>query len=95
MNIPTPEWGIKRMKTRWGTCNIEARRIWLNLELIKKPPQSLEYLIVHELAHFFERKHSDRFTALLDKHLPRWRVFRDELNAEPLSHEKWEELSQG
>jgi predicted metal-dependent hydrolase len=95
MKIPTPEWGIKRMKTRWGTCNIEARRIWLNLELIKKPSQSLEYLIVHELAHFFERKHSDRFTALLDKHLPRWRVFRDELNAEPLSHEKWDELSQG
>ena len=54
MEIAMPAWGIKRMKPKWGTCNIEARRIWLNLELIKKPPQCLEYIVVHELAHFFE-----------------------------------------
>lgn len=89
MEIPVPAWGIKRMKTKWGTCNIEARRIWLNLELIKKPPQCLEYIVVHELAHFFERNHSDRFVAFMDRLLPKWRSLRDELNAEPLSHEEW------
>ncbi|MDP9131216.1 MAG: M48 family metallopeptidase [Candidatus Binatota bacterium] len=89
MKVPAPAWGIKRMKTKWGSCNIEARRIWLNLELIKKPPQCLEYIIVHELAHLFERRHSDRFIELLDRTLPNWRAVRDELNAEPLSHESW------
>lgn len=89
MEIPVPAWGIKRMKTKWGTCNIEARRVWLNLELIKKPPQCLEYIVVHELAHFFERNHSDRFVAFMDRLLPHWRSLRDELNAEPLSHEDW------
>ena len=90
MNIPIPAWGIKRMKTKWGTCNIKARRIWLNLELIKKPPQCLDYVIVHELAHFFERNHTDRFVALMDRLLPHWRLLRDELSAEPLSHEDWD-----
>ena len=87
--IEPPLWGIKRMKTKWGSCNIEARRIWLNLELIKKPPHCLEYIIVHELAHFFERNHTDRFVALMDRMLPQWRTVRDELNAEPLAHEEW------
>lgn len=90
MEIPTPASGIKRMKTKWGTCNPEARRIWLNLELIKKPPRCLDYIVVHELAHFFDRSHSDRFVALMDRLMPQWRLVRDELNAEPLSHEKWE-----
>lgn len=89
--IGLPEWGVKRMKTKWGTCNIEAKRIWLNLELVKKPPQCLEYVIVHELAHFFERNHSDRFVALLDQKLPQWRLIRDELNSAPLAHEEWKE----
>lgn len=87
--IPEPVWGIKRMKTKWGTCNAEARRVWLNLELIKKPPHCLEYVVVHELAHFFERNHSDRFVSLLDRMLPQWRIYRDELSAEPLAHEEW------
>lgn len=87
--IATPIWGIKRMKTKWGTCNIEARRVWLNLELIKKPPRCLEYVIIHELAHFFERSHSERFVVLLDRMLPQWRIIRGELNAEPLAHEDW------
>jgi predicted metal-dependent hydrolase len=89
MEIQMPAWGIKKMKTKWGTCNTEARRIWLNLELIKKPPQCLEYIVVHELAHFFERSHSDRFVSTMDKAMPTWRLVRDELNAEPLSHEAW------
>ena len=89
MEIPMPAWGIKRMKTKWGTCNIEARRIWLNLELIKKPPQCLEYVVVHEMIHLFERRHSDLFVSLLDKHFPQWRSVREELNHEPLADEKW------
>ncbi len=90
MQVSLPAWGIKRMKTKWGTCNVEAGRIWLNLELIKKPPQCLEYIIVHELAHFIERNHSERFVALMDTLLPPWRLFRDELNAEPLAHDEWQ-----
>ncbi len=82
-------WGIKRMKTKWGSCTIESRRIWLNLELVKKPIQCLEYLIVHELMHLLERHHNDRFTTLMDRHLPHWRQARKELNAAPLAHESW------
>lgn len=89
--IDAPQWGIKRMKTKWGTCNIEGRRVWLNLELVKKPLHCLEYVIVHELVHFFERNHSDRFVAILEQKLPNWRLIRDELNAAPLAHEEWSE----
>jgi predicted metal-dependent hydrolase len=90
LEIDPPEWGIKRMKTKWGTCNIGARRIWLNLELIKKPSQCLEYIIVHELMHFFERHHNDRFIAMMDRHLPLWRHHRAVLNSAPLAQESWE-----
>jgi predicted metal-dependent hydrolase len=89
LDVPMPAWGIKRMKTKWGACNIEARRIWLNLELIKKPPQCLEYVVVHEMAHFFERNHTDRFVAYMDHALPQWRFMRDELNSMPLADEAW------
>ena len=77
------------MKTKWGTCNIEARRIWLNLELAKKPVQCLEYILVHELVHLLERHHNERFQALLNLYLPQWQVFRDELNASMLADERW------
>jgi predicted metal-dependent hydrolase len=87
--INPPKWGIKWMKTKWNSCNIEAKRVWLNLELVEKPPHCLEYVIVHELCHFFERNHSDRFVALLDQKLPQWRLIRDELNAAPLANEDW------
>ena len=83
------EWGIKKMKTKWGACNAQARRVWLNLELAKKPVQCLEYLVVHELAHLIEQGHNDRFTAIMDKHLPSWRSRRQELNSAPLAHEAW------
>ena len=89
MGLEVPTWGVKRMKTKWGTCNAKARRIWLNLELMKKPQLCLEYVIVHELVHLLERHHSDRFHALMDKYMPQWRTYRDELNAQPLSHEVW------
>jgi predicted metal-dependent hydrolase len=89
MGIALPLWGIKRMKTKWGTCNIEARRTWLNLELIKKPPQCLEYIIVHELVHFLERHRNERLVGLMESLLQQWRFYRKELNATPLSHEDW------
>ncbi|MFA6036925.1 MAG: M48 family metallopeptidase [Legionellales bacterium] len=67
------EWRIKKMKTRWGTCNIQDKRIWLNLTLIKKPVECLEYIIVHELVHLLERDHNKRFHAFMDQFLPNWR----------------------
>jgi len=89
LDVRAPDWGIKRMKTRWGSCSIDARRVWFNLELAKKPERCLEYVVVHELAHLLERHHSDRFMELMDHYLPNWRVNRDELNHAPLGHENW------
>jgi hypothetical protein len=90
LGVHVAEWGVKQMQTRWGTCNIQARRIWLNLELIKKPELCLEYVVVHELVHLLERKHNDRFAALMDQAMPQWRLHREELNHVPLVHEDWE-----
>ena len=89
LGVQVDEWGIKKMKTRWGTCNVDARRIWLNLELAKKPPQCLEYLVVHEMVHFLAHHHDDRFIAMMNEHLPQWRAYRKKLNASPLAHESW------
>ena len=89
LGVQVDDWGIKRMKTRWGTCNIGARRLWFNLELAKKPERCLEYVVVHELMHLLERHHDDRFTALMDRHLTNWRQLRSELNHAPLAHEHW------
>ncbi len=89
LGVQVGDWGIRRMKTRWGTCNAEASRIWVNLELAKKPVQCLEYIIVHEMMHLLERHHDDRFAGLMDRHLPSWHLYRDELNAAPLAHESW------
>jgi len=82
-------WGIKRMKTRWGSCNEKTKRMWLNLELIKKPESCIEYVVVHELIHILERKHSDKFVRLMGKYFPKWRDERDELNRLILAHEEW------
>src|SRR5207237_785994 len=82
-------WGIRKMKTKWGSCRPETGHIWLNLELAKKPPECLEYIVVHELVHLLERRHNARFTALMDAALPGWRLRKDELNREPLAHETW------
>ncbi len=90
IGVQINDWAIKQMKTRWGTCNIGAKRIWINLELAKKPEECLEYIIVHELVHLLEKHHNDNFRALMDKHMPDWRVRKDRLNKSPLSHEEWE-----
>ena len=81
---------VQRMKTKWGSCNPHIHSIRLNSELAKKSPECLEYVIVHELVHLLEPTHNQRFVALMDKFMPQWRQFRDELNRQPLSHVEWE-----
>lgn len=90
IGVSVSDWGVKQMKTKWGTCNIEQKRIWINLELAKKPHNCLEYIIVHEMIHLIERHHNDNFLAHLDKNLPKWKLFKDELNRLPVSHGEWE-----
>ena len=90
IGVEVADWRIKHMKTKWGTCNIEKQRIWLNLELIKKPTHCLEYIIVHEMVHLLERHHNDRFTAYMTQFMPQWPFFRDELNKAPLGHAEWD-----
>jgi predicted metal-dependent hydrolase len=82
-------WTVRRMKTKWGSCTPNSGRISLNLELAKKHPSCLEYILVHEMTHLHERKHGDRFTALMDDYVPNWRAMRDHLNQTPLAHEEW------
>ena len=86
IGVATADWGVKHMKTRWGSCNIQAKRIWLNLELAKKPPECLEYVLVHELVHLLERHHNERFRAHMDRLLPNWRERQNVLNQMPLAH---------
>ena len=85
IGVQAREWQVKLMKTKWGTCNAEAGRIWLNLELAKVAPTLLEYVVVHELIHLLERAHNDRFRGLLDQYLPAWRRYRNELNGGALA----------
>lgn len=89
VDVTVAELRIKKMKTRWGSCNAEARRIWVNLELAKKPASCLEYILVHEMVHFLERHHNEHFRDLMDKLMPSWRLHREELNRAPLAHETW------
>jgi len=89
VGVTVSEVRIKKMKTLWGSCNAEARRIWLNLELTKKPALCLEYILVHEMVHLLERHHNERFRESMDALMPSWRLFREELNREPLAHESW------
>jgi hypothetical protein len=87
LGVKAASWGVRKMKTRWGSCNVKARRLWFNLELAKKPPECLEYVVVHELAHLLERRHDARFKALLTLHLPQWRQIKKQLNAAPSAEE--------
>lgn len=89
LGVRASAWGVKKMKTKWGGCNPSTRRIWLNLELAKTPAQCLEYIVAHELTHLLERHHNERFTGLLNKHLPNWRQVRSILNVAPLGHQEW------
>jgi predicted metal-dependent hydrolase len=91
IGVTVEEWQVKQMKTKWGTCNISKKRIWLNLELAKKPLHCLEYVVVHEMVHLLERYHNERFYAFMTKFMPQWKFYKDELNHSPLSHEDWSE----
>jgi len=90
LGVQVADWGIKKMKTKWGSCNPASRRVWFNLELAKKPVQCLEYIVVHELVHLLERHHNERFAALVEAHVPQWRLYREMLSQAPLGHEEWE-----
>lgn len=87
--LSTRRFFVQRMKTKWGSCNHGARTIRLNTELAKKPPECLEYLVVHELAHLIEPTHNARFIALMDRFLPQWRLRRELLNRLPVRRENW------
>jgi predicted metal-dependent hydrolase len=84
LKVKVAQYCIKKMRTKWGTCNISAKRIWINIELAKKPIHCLEYIIVHEMVHLLERKHNDRFVAHLNKHLPNWKQIKQALNELPI-----------
>ena len=89
LNVEVSGYFLQRMKTKWGSCNHKAGNIRLNTELVKKPKDLIEYVIVHELAHLIEPTHGDSFIAILDEHYPTWRDARAELNELPLTAEEW------
>lgn len=91
LDVKVAAYFLQRMKTRWGGCNHAARHIRLNTELVKKPKDLLEYVVVHEMAHLLAPTHSERFVALLNAHYPTWREARAELNELPLGAEVWRE----
>ena len=89
IGVTVVEWRIRRMKTRWGSCNTAARWIWLNSELAKKPVPCLEYVVLHEMAHLIERRHNDRFRGILDRAMPGWRARQEELTRAVMADERW------
>lgn len=89
IGVKCSSWGVKLMKTKWGACTTASKRIWINLELAKKPPICLEYIVCHELIHLIEPTHNERFVALMNKHMPKWRQHKEVLNSLPLNHVEW------
>lgn len=89
MGVKVERFYVQRMKTKWGSCSLGSGSIRLNTELAKKPRECLEYIVVHEMAHLLEPTHNIRFMALMDRFIPKWRFYRDELNRLPVRHEDW------
>jgi predicted metal-dependent hydrolase len=89
LGVTVKRFFVRRMKTKWGSCNPTAGHIRLNTELAKKPPECLEYIVVHEMAHLLEPTHNARFKALLDRFMPKWQFYVEQLNRFPVSHEDW------
>ena len=89
MNVKVKRFFVRRMKTKWGSCNPSNKSIRLNTELAKKLPDCLEYIVVHEMAHLREPTHNSRFIALMDSVMPKWEFYREMLNRSPLRHESW------
>ena len=92
-NVSVQKIYIQRMKTKWGSCSPMSKSIRLNTELVHKDKEALEYVIVHELIHFIETRHNDRFYKLLDSVLPKWKSIRQKLNEAPLSYSTWARTS--
>jgi predicted metal-dependent hydrolase len=89
IGVKVKQFFVQRMKTKWGSCNPVARSIRLNTDLAKKPQECLEYIVVHEMVHLLESTHNSRFVLLMDRFMPKWQFYRDELNRLPVRHEHW------
>ncbi len=89
IGVKVQRWQIRKMRSLWGSCNPATGSITLNLELIKKTPECLEYILVHEMVHLLERHHNDRFRQLMTKFMPKWQLHRKTLNSFSLAHESW------
>jgi len=94
LNLHAYEYRIKNMKTKWGTCNADKKRIWVNLHLAKKPVECLEYVVIHELVHFIEKNHTHKFQALVEKYCPTWKEAKKLLTEMPLDYFGESELTQ-
>ncbi|WP_297744980.1 SprT family zinc-dependent metalloprotease [Nitrosomonas sp.] len=89
MGVCVNRFYVQSMKTKWGSCSVHSGSIRLNTELAKKPRACLEYIVVHEMTHLLEPTHNSRFIGLMDRFMPKWRFYRDELNRLPVRHEEW------
>jgi len=90
IDVKVRKYFVRRMKTRWGSCNKRTGNIRFNTDLGRKPAQCLEYVVVHELVHLLEPSHNARFMSLMEKYMPQWKHYRDQLNRLPVQHEKWD-----
>ena len=90
MGVRVENFFLQKMKTKWGSCNYRSKNIRLNTELAQKPPECLEYIVVHEMAHLLEPSHNSRFTAFMDRFMPQWRQYREMLNKLPLVSQEWD-----
>jgi len=89
MGVKVDKFFVQKMKTKWGSCSPGSKSIRLNTDLAKKPPECLEYIVVHEMTHLLEPTHNSRFVTLMDQFMPKWRFYKDELNKLPVRHENW------
>ena len=89
MGVKVERFFVQKMKTKWGSCSTGSSSIRLNTDLAKKPPECLEYIVVHEMAHLLEPTHNTRFISLIDQFMPKWRFYKDQLNRLPVRHEDW------
>lgn len=89
MGVKVEKFFVQRMKTKWGSCSPSSKSIRFNTDLAKKPPECLEYIVVHEMTHLLEPTHNSRFIALMDQFIPKWRFYKEELNRLPVRHESW------
>ena len=89
IGVKSNEYKIRKMRTKWGSCNTQTKTIMLNLELAKKPVECLEFIIVHELVHLLERSHNKQFVKYMNIFMPKWKFYKDELNRLPFSYLDW------